>query len=570
MLKWLRNQPRKGLTLRAFEKLSTEFHPGIAQIIAVGMAQAAYPNAEFGQHQWDHLNRAMPKPIVDWDTAGKYVHRCIDFGDFNVNRCITLLYGCSLDSFLAEVFNELDDEAGSEGDRPGTSAKQTPTGIPSNNEPEAPEESAAEQKRLAEEVERKRLAEKAEQKRLAEQKRKAEEEQERLAEEAERKRVAEEAEQKRKAEAEQKRLAEEAERTRVAEEAAQYRKAEEEQERLAEEAERKRVAPIVVLKQWTSARDSKKRHPESALPTLTSEPEAPDRILQVALVCFLLGAAVTSFFYVYVIMQNGKFEQGLPLYESGEVPNLVPDLVPDLVTNSIGMKLRLIPVGEFVMGSPSSEVGRDDNESQHHVRITKPYYVQTTEVTQGQWKSVMGTEPWKEKSFVKEGSDYAASYVSHSDAGEFCRKLSAREGVTYRLPTEAEWEYACRGGSTGMYSFGTSVGQLGQYAWFEDNAYDINQKYVHRVGQNRGNDFGLYDMHGNVFEWCSDWYDKDYYKSSSVNDPQGPSSGSDRVYRGGGWSRSADCCRSAHRYRYSPSDRTDSLGFRVARSSVRQ
>ncbi len=235
--------------------------------------------------------------------------------------------------------------------------------------------------------------------------------------------------------------------------------------------------------------------------------------------------------------------------------------------NSIGMKLALIPGGEFLMGSPASEVGRYDDESQHRVRITKPFYIQTTEVTQGQWKSVMGTEPWKGGSCVKEGADYPASNVSHDDAVEFCRKLSARDGATYRLPTEAEWEYACRSGTESSYSFGDSGAQLGQYAWFFTNVWGIGEKYAHRVGQKRANDFGLYDMHANVLEWCSDWHGDDYYDSSPPNDPTGPSEGSFRVDRGGGWGSSADFCRSADRYRLSPSDRNDFLGFRVVRSS---
>ncbi len=239
----------------------------------------------------------------------------------------------------------------------------------------------------------------------------------------------------------------------------------------------------------------------------------------------------------------------------------------EVITNSIGMKLALIPGGEFLMGSPASEVGREDDESQHRVRITNPFYIQTTEVTQGQWKSVMGTEPWKVGPDVKEGADYPASNVSHDDAVEFCRKLSARDGATYRLPTEAEWEYACRSGTESSYSFGDSGAQLGQYAWFFTNVWGIGEKYAHRVGQKRANDFGLYDMHGNVFEWCSDWYGDDYYDSSPPNDPTGPSEGSFRVDRGGGWGSSADFCRSADRYRLSPSDRNDFLGFRVVRSS---
>ncbi len=235
--------------------------------------------------------------------------------------------------------------------------------------------------------------------------------------------------------------------------------------------------------------------------------------------------------------------------------------------NSIGMKLALIPGGEFLMGSPASEVGRYDDESQHRVRITKPFYIQTTEVTQGQWKSVMGTEPWKGGSCVKEGADYPASYVSHDDAVGFCRKLSARDGATYRLPTEAEWEYACRSGTESSYSFGDSGAQLGQYAWFFTNVWGIGEKYAHRVGQKRANDFGLYDMHGNVFEWCSDWYGDDYYDSSPPNDPTGPSEGSFRVFRGGSWGGTAGLCRSAIRGRGSPSLRGFNLGFRVVRSS---
>jgi formylglycine-generating enzyme required for sulfatase activity len=170
---------------------------------------------------------------------------------------------------------------------------------------------------------------------------------------------------------------------------------------------------------------------------------------------------------------------------------------------------------------------------------------------------------------VKEGSDYAATYVSWDDAVDFCKKLSGSTGDTYRLPTEAEWEYSCRAGSSRMYSFGDSTGQLGQYAWFRGNAWDIDEKYAHGVGQKRANDFGLYDMHGNVYEWCSDRYDTDYYGNSPGNDPQGPSGGSSRVYRGGSWNFTPQYCRSANRFRFTPSNRILSLGFRVLRSSVK-
>ncbi|WP_417380105.1 SUMF1/EgtB/PvdO family nonheme iron enzyme [Gimesia sp.] len=237
------------------------------------------------------------------------------------------------------------------------------------------------------------------------------------------------------------------------------------------------------------------------------------------------------------------------------------------ISNSIGMKFRLIPPGEFMMGSPESEASRDNDEVQHEVRITKPYYLGTTEVTQGQWKSMMGTTPWKGDSFVKEGDDYPATYMSWEDAQEFIKKLNASEGDLYRLPTEAEWEYACRAGSLSAYSFGDDAGELSGYAWFSDNADDIGEDYAHQVGQKRPNLFGLYDMHGNVWEWCEDWFGD--YASDAVTDPTGPTTGSRRVDRGGSWFGDSGSCRSAHRDGSSPGYRLLLLGFRVLRSSVK-
>jgi len=240
--------------------------------------------------------------------------------------------------------------------------------------------------------------------------------------------------------------------------------------------------------------------------------------------------------------------------------------LPPTITNSIGMKLKLIPAGEFLMGSPASETVSPSEEQQHRVQITRAYYLGTTEVTQGQWEGVMGTTSWKGKTYVKEGSDYAASYVSWDDAVEFCRRLSAKDGRTYRLPTEAEWEYACRAKSTSVYSFGDSHGSLKDYAWFNENAYDVDAKYAHRVGQKLPNAFGLFDMHGNVYEWCSDWYGEDYYATSPGSDPTGPRSGSYRVFRGGSWVVIPRYCRSALRGWNAPSFRDFVLGFRVSSS----
>jgi formylglycine-generating enzyme required for sulfatase activity len=237
--------------------------------------------------------------------------------------------------------------------------------------------------------------------------------------------------------------------------------------------------------------------------------------------------------------------------------------VPVEFTNTIGMKLRLIPPGEFLMGSPAGEERRRDDETQVSVTLTRAFQLSRTEVTQGQWRAVMGTEPWKGQFDVQEGDDYAATYVSWDEAVSFCEKLSAKEGKGYRLPTEAEWEWACRSGSRTAYSFGGSEGDLGRYAWFRGNTHDIGEKYAHRVGQKLPNGFGLSDMHGNVWEWCGDWHGE---KLVGGSNPVGASSGSIRSHRGGSWYDTAGPCRSAYRSWFDPSFRHGNLGFRLALS----
>jgi formylglycine-generating enzyme required for sulfatase activity len=179
----------------------------------------------------------------------------------------------------------------------------------------------------------------------------------------------------------------------------------------------------------------------------------------------------------------------------------------------------------------------------------------------------MGTTPWKDKSAAKEGDNYPATYVNWDDAVEFCRKLSEKEGVEYRLPTEAEWEYACRAGTTTIWSFGDEPSQLGEYAWFNENTFLADEIYRHFVGKKKPNPWGLYDMHGNVWEWCQDYYGE--YPSWSVTDPRGPSWGSNRVNRAGGWDYDARHCRSANRHEISPGLFCNNQGVRVLRSSVR-
>lgn len=226
------------------------------------------------------------------------------------------------------------------------------------------------------------------------------------------------------------------------------------------------------------------------------------------------------------------------------------------------------------MGSPTTEVDRFDDESQVDVTLTRGFWLGQTEVTQGQWKSVMGTKPWVEhgdKRWYRAGADYPAVCMNWEDATAFCVRLTERErmggripsGWSYRLPSEAEWEYACRAGTKSAYSFGERAGALTQYAWFDMNAGDIGGKYAHTVGQKKANPWGLHDMHGNAWECCGDWYGD---KLTGGRDPQGPSEGSYRVDRGGSWGSTAGVCRSACRGRSDPSGRLSDLGFRLALS----
>ena len=240
---------------------------------------------------------------------------------------------------------------------------------------------------------------------------------------------------------------------------------------------------------------------------------------------------------------------------------------PKEITNSIGMKLVLVPKGTFMMGSPESEQGRNENETQHEVTISKDYYLGVYEVTQAQYEKVMG----KNLSYFQgakvgnENADLPVENVSWDDAVEFCKKLSdlpeeKKAGRMYRLPTEAEWEYACRAGSKTAYSFDDEEGLLPEYGWFSRNS----SRRTHTVGLLEPNAWGLYDMHGNVWEWCSDWYEE--YPKGAVSDPTGPKEGSSRVYRGGSWGHEAAFCRSGIRNWNDPSRRYNYLGFRLALS----
>ncbi|MDP2898187.1 MAG: formylglycine-generating enzyme family protein, partial [bacterium] len=222
------------------------------------------------------------------------------------------------------------------------------------------------------------------------------------------------------------------------------------------------------------------------------------------------------------------------------------------LVNTIGMKFRLIQPGSFMMGS---DKGEDDEKPVHKVTLTKGFCIGVYEVTQEEWEKLMGSNPSRFK-----GPKNPVDTVSWDDAQEFIRKLSEKEKVTYRLPTEAEWEYACRAGTTTEYYWGD--GFDGRYAWNDINSGGKTQP----VGTRRSNAWGLYDMSGNVWEWCEDWYSEQYPADKEAVDPKGAAGGSHGVYRGGSWHYTAIHCRSALRNWYSPSIRFSDLGFRLVRT----
>ena len=219
------------------------------------------------------------------------------------------------------------------------------------------------------------------------------------------------------------------------------------------------------------------------------------------------------------------------------------DTVPKELSLDLGkgasLKLVLIPAGKFKMGNhetPAETVKKVGGFERnlvgeypvHEVTISKPFYMGIYEVTQAQWKAVMGTEPWKAERALgymrmqprPQGfDDYPVAFVDSYDAIEFCRKLSKTTGMAVSLPTEAQWEYACRAGTTTTFSFGDDLSKLIDYGWYGGKDAGQKEDYAHRVGQLKPNPWGLYDMHGNVWEFCRDWYDKDYYSRSPSVDP---------------------------------------------------
>lgn len=243
-----------------------------------------------------------------------------------------------------------------------------------------------------------------------------------------------------------------------------------------------------------------------------------------------------------------------------------PTPVPRVVLG-LGLELEPIPAGNFTMGSHRNEPGRNPDEGpMMQVTISRDFWLGKYEVTQQQWQEFMGTDP----SHFHGDGHLPMESVSWTDAMDFCKKLTAQEqaagrlpgGYEYRLPTEAEWEYACRAGTTTRFYTGDKDSDLDEAGWYDGNS----GKKTHPVGQKKPNAWGLYDMHGNVWEWCADWYG--YYGQAAVKDPAGPREGDFRVVRGGGWMRSAAASRSASRDHHMQDYRFQNVGFRVALAPV--
>jgi formylglycine-generating enzyme required for sulfatase activity len=350
----------------------------------------------------------------------------------------------------------------------------------------------------------------------------------------------------------------------------------------------RRAIPLVPLPDVTAADRPGPRYPVGRTPRRRS------LVIGLCLAVLLGGGAVFGLF-----LSGGGRDRGKdPDRTNGPVKQKDREITPvagrpeeekrakrigTSFTNYIGMKLVWIPPGKFTMGSPREEAGRSDEEVQHEVEISQEFWLGAHEVTQKQFRDLMGYNPsWfsktgggKNKVIRLNTDDFPVEMVSWDEAVEFCNKLTARDtkkpaGWVYRLPCEAEWEYACRGGSPAYQVFHFGNALSGKQANFKSNVpFGLADKVEPlnrpcKVGSYPANDFGLHDMHGNVWEWCLDWYGKEYYGKSPAKDPPGPREGSVRVNRGGGWFYNGRGCRSAFRSWYPPEKGNSHLGFRVA------
>jgi formylglycine-generating enzyme required for sulfatase activity len=286
--------------------------------------------------------------------------------------------------------------------------------------------------------------------------------------------------------------------------------------------------------------------------------------------------AVLILFFIYAIAACSQSDTSAHPIQVG-VPSATPATVAaeaKATTNSIGMEFVAIPAGSFLMGAADSGAYSSE-KPQHKVAISKSFAIGKYEVTQEHWEAIMGSNPYTldrsnpyynlpgmKESITK--PDHPAT-VSWNDAQEFIKRLNAKEGHNrYRLPTEAEWEYAARAGTTTAYSFGDDVRELGRYAWHGE---DFSTGGSHPVGKKLPNPWGLHDVHGNAWEWVQDVYSDSYYKDSPAADPTGPASGNQHVVRGGSWHVTSTSWRSSFRKPYDADYRGISIGFRLVQTA---
>jgi formylglycine-generating enzyme required for sulfatase activity len=263
-------------------------------------------------------------------------------------------------------------------------------------------------------------------------------------------------------------------------------------------------------------------------------PSVPGKFIMTRLYCLSLVVAVASQLHMQA---QGKKDP------------------PKNFTNGLGMQFVWIPPGSFVMGSPKEEKDRNANETQHKVTLTKGFYMGMYTVTKEQWKAVMGNTPSPDYGKM----NLPVETVSWVDCQDFIKKLRETDKKPYRLPTEAEWEYACRAGTTTPYFCGDTLST--NQATFGKGKKGYSPLATTPVGSFPANAFGLYDMHGNVWEWCQDWFGE--YPQKDVVDPQGPEHGEERVIRGGSFTDLPQHLRSAFRHKYEPSGRDHVVGFRL-------
>ncbi len=243
------------------------------------------------------------------------------------------------------------------------------------------------------------------------------------------------------------------------------------------------------------------------------------------------------------------------------------DATIEKIKTTTGIDFIAIPAGCFLMGSPTTEKERAEEEYQHKVCLTKNFLIGKYEITQAQWEAVMGNNP---SHFKECGAKCPVESISWEDVQIYLKKLHDKTGFQFRLPTEAEWEYATRAGTTTAFSFGDNINTSqvnydGDYP-YKGNIIGLDRKQPVPVGSLPANPWGLHEVHGNVWEFVQDWHKVDYYKTSPMNNPKGPAEGSFRIRRGGSWRFDAKFCRSAFRGRFRPDSKSKLSGFRLAMS----